>query len=142
MAFINTTDDYIADLKLEQNNTLTDSVSCIEWSSSLQDHFACTMWDGTLKIYQVTKNQTGNSFRVDTGFIKEKASYNVGNSWPLTFCAWSPDNSLIFVGTSKGEVKAFDTNSSNILDIGHHSAPINYLKFLPGFGNTLLTSAY
>ena len=29
-----------------------------------------------------------------------------------------------------------------MIDIGSHPAPINYMRSLPEFGNTLLTSAY
>jgi len=141
MAFINPTDDYVADIKLEHGKVLSDSVSCIDWSMTMQDHFACTLWDGTLKIFQVNKGQNSNSFR-NENFIIEKASINVGSPWPLTFCTWSPDGNAIFLGTSTGEIKAFDANSGNIIDVGLHTAPINYLKFIPEFGNTLLTSAY
>lgn len=142
MAFLNPTDDYLTDIKLEQGKQLSDSVSSIDWSPAAQDHFACTLWDGTLKIYQVNKAPTKGPFSRDNGKIVEKASLNVTTPWPLTCCNWSPDGNAIFLGTSKGEIKAFDTNSGSIIDIGHHSSPINYLKFLPEFGNTLLTCAY
>lgn len=32
--------------------------------------------------------------------------------------------------------------TGHILDIGTHSAPINFIKSIPEYGNTLLTSAY
>lgn len=76
-------------------------------------------------------------------YIKEKASINItNNGWPLTFCHWGSQNNAIFLGTSKGEIKAFDPNSGQVIDIGVHQAPINYMKSIPEFGNTLLTSAY
>lgn len=46
------------------------------------------------------------------------------------------------MGTSEGQIKAFDSNSGRVVDIGSHTAPINYIKSIPEFGNTLLTSAY
>ena len=45
MAFSNSTDDYLTDLKLEQGKVLSESVSYIDWSMSAQDHFACRLWD-------------------------------------------------------------------------------------------------
>ena len=134
-------DDYLSDIKLEQGSLLSDSVSCIDWSVSAPDHFACTLWDGTLKIYQVHKPHMQIGLRSES-CIKEKASIPVTTPYPLTYCTWSPDGNVIFLGTSKGEVKALDTNSGNVIDVAKHPVAINYIKFLPDFGNTLLTSAY
>lgn len=138
----NTADDYLTDIKLEQGRFLSENVSSIDWSVSAPDHFACTLWDGTLKIYQVHKNHAQIGFKSEPSYIKEKASIPITTPYPLTYCTWSPDGTAIFLGTSKGEVKVLDTNSCNITDVAHHPVAINYIKFLPEFGNTLLTSAY
>lgn len=63
--------------------------------------------------------------------IKEKASINVTTPYPLTACTWSQDSGAIFLGTSRGEIKALDANSGQVIDIGQHQAAINYLKFMP-----------
>jgi hypothetical protein len=69
----------------------------------MQDHFACTLWDGTLKIYQVARNEQNLSFRGGSNYmIKEKASINVTTPYPLTACTWSNDGTAIFLGTSRG----------------------------------------
>lgn len=83
-----------------------------------------------------------SNFRSNNSLLREKASINITSPWPLTFCSWSPDGKAIFLGTSKGEVKALDVNGGQVIDIGMHQAPINYMKFNPEHGNTLLTSAY
>jgi mRNA export factor len=108
----------------------------------MPDHFACSLWDGTLKIYQVARNESNTSFRSNNFFIKEKASINITNPWPLTTCTWSPDGNALFVGTCTGDVKALDINTGQLMDVGVHPAAINYLRYLPEHYNTLLTSAY
>jgi hypothetical protein len=102
MSQISSTDDYLADIKLEQGSILTDSVSSIDWSKSALDHFACTLWDGTLKIYQVSKAQNTIGYRPEPSCIKEKASISVSTPYSLTYCTWSPDGNAIFMGTSNG----------------------------------------
>lgn len=135
-------DDYNNDIKLQPNKALSQSVSCMDWSKTAPDHFACSLWDGTLKILQVTKNQISSNFKSNSNLLKEKASINITGPWPLTFCSWSQDGNAIFLGTSRGQIKAFDINRGQIIDLGMHQAPINYMKFIPQYGNTLLTSAY
>lgn len=102
MSFYKTNDDYLNDIKPEANYILSSSISCIDWSPTLTDHFACTLWDGTLKIYQVVKQLNNTAFRSETSTIKEKASIQITNQYPLTFCNWSTQNNAIFLGTSMG----------------------------------------
>lgn len=55
MSFYKSNDDYLNDIKLEPNYSLTSNISWMDWSPEITDHFACTLWDGTLKIYQVIR---------------------------------------------------------------------------------------
>ena len=137
MAFLGTNsslDDYKNDIKPDQSMpNYNDSISNVAWANQqLPNYFATTSWDGELRVLSIEQGNYGPA-------IFQKMTYKFQS--PALKCTWNDQNTQIYVGLLDGSVKAFDLGSSQVADVGRHTAGISSLHFVPGM-NAIVSTAY
>ena len=138
MAYNQPPDDYSHDVKLDQSVTLGEGASSLVWmnptpmNNNFSTIFAGTFWDKTVRIFELGQGPMGAS-------ISQKAITNINS--PATCCAWSSDNSSLYLGCGDGMIKKLDLNNMGMMDVGKHNAGVSTLNYINEL-NVLASTGY
>ncbi|KAH6669584.1 WD40-repeat-containing domain protein [Halenospora varia] len=95
-----------------------DSISSLSWSSAA-NILAVSSWDNKVRIYDVTRNQTGNGLAA------------IDFDGPALACGWSKDGKKAVGGGADKTAKLLDMGAagSPAQQVAAHDAPIRSIKF-------------
>jgi WD40 repeat protein len=100
------------EIKPKEKDLPLDTVSCIVWDSDKSEPmFAAGSWDGFVRIYMVVNNAELNKV------------FDIFLQHPV-LCVDFSENGIIFAGLASGDVLAVELQTSNVVVLGNHDAPI------------------
>jgi WD40 repeat protein len=105
------TSRYVVELKPKEKDMPLDTVSCIVWDvNKSEPMFATGSWDGFIRLYIVTNNDVNKVWDI---FLHH----------PVLSLDFSADG-IIFAGLASGDVVAVELQTSSVVALGNHEAPI------------------
>ena len=103
----------------------TDTVQSLKWAPSSHNLLCAAGWDCKASIWQISDDQQ-NSLKSQVTLPE-----------PVLSVSWKPDLSSVALGCCDSQVKLWDLESSQVLQIGQHSAPVREVFWCEQLGMTI-----